>query len=86
MKGDKHDPTALIREAYRMDIGELECRTIFLDWALSLPVGADAQAAIAVLVDRYADNAAHPMTAVLREGLETTAQTGRRGGRRGRLQ
>ena len=86
MKGDALDPTALIREAYRMDLGPGECRTVFLDWALSLPDGADARGAIAALLERYGAEAGHPMTQVLRDGLERAAQTGRRGGRRGRQQ
>ena len=85
MKGDALDPKALIREAYRMEVGPEECRTIFLDWALSLPDGVSARDTIAALLERYGSEADHPMTAVLRAGLEQAAQTGRRGGRRGRL-
>ena len=85
MKGDAVDPKALIREAYLMEIGVGEARSIFLDWALSLPEGADTKAALAALLERHGADEAHPMTAVLREGLETAARTGRRGGRRGRL-
>ena len=41
VKGDLPiDPRGLIAEAYRMDIGPEDCRTIFLDWALGLPEGA----------------------------------------------
>ena len=86
MKGDAIDPKALIREAYRMEIGEAECRVIFLDWALSLPEGADAKALLPELLRRYGAQADHPMTAVLREGLERSSRTGRRGGRMGRMQ
>ena len=84
MKGDALDPKALVHEAFRMEIGEAECRTIFLDWALSLPEAADTRAALEALLQRYAAKAAHPMTAVLRAGLEQAARTGRRGGRIGR--
>jgi len=36
MKGDFDDPKALIREAYNIEaITRSECRSIFLDWALS---------------------------------------------------
>jgi hypothetical protein len=84
MKGDALDPKALIREAYRMELGPAECRTIFLDWALSLPDGTDARAAIEALLERYGAEEAHPMTDVLCEGLAKAARTGRRGGRRGR--
>jgi hypothetical protein len=85
MKGDANDPKALIREAYRMEIGPGECRTVFLDWALSLPEGADTQAALQALLAQYGGEADHPMTQVLREGLGTAARTGRRGGRKARL-
>ena len=85
MKGDAADPKALIREAYAMEIGVGECRSIFLDWALSLPDGADTRAALEVLLARHGETD-HPMTEVLRAGLEKTARTGRRGGRKGRLQ
>ncbi|MDQ2089106.1 hypothetical protein [Marimonas arenosa] len=86
MKGDALDPKALIREAYHMDIGPAECRTIFLDWALSLPEGTDTLAALEALLRRYGADTGHPMTTVLRQGLEKASRTGRRGGRRGRLQ
>lgn len=85
MKGDEMDPKALIREAYRMDVGVEECRVIFLDWALSLPDGMDPKQTIALLLKRYGEASTHPMTGVLREGLASAAKTGRRGGRRGRL-
>jgi len=43
-KGSPNDPKGLIYEAYRIDgITKPECRTIFLDWALSLPVGRDTR-------------------------------------------
>ena len=35
------DPRGLIYEAYRMDIGPEESRSIFLDWALGTQLGAD---------------------------------------------
>ncbi|WP_137701989.1 hypothetical protein [Marimonas lutisalis] len=85
MKGDTHDPKALIREAYRIEgIGLAECRSVFLDWALSLPDGMDSRAAVAVLLERYGAEEDHPMTQVLREGAERAASPARRGGRRGR--
>lgn len=85
MKGDAIDPKALIREAYRMEIGPGECRTIFLDWALSLPEGTETRAALQALLARHGADEDHPMTQVLREGLANAARTGRRGGRKGRL-
>lgn len=79
------DPRGLIMEAYRMDIGAQDCRTIFLDWALGLPEGA-GEAEIAALLAHYgAARPDHPMTAVLREGIAAAATAaGRRGGARGR--
>jgi len=81
------DRKNLIREAYRIDgITAGECRSIFLDWALSLPEGTVARDAITALLDIYADgNVDHPMNDVLREGLATTPAAKRRGGRAGRL-
>ncbi|MCC7319847.1 MAG: hypothetical protein IT542_02605 [Rubellimicrobium sp.] len=83
---DPHDPKGLIRESYRIaGITPGECRSIFLDWALSLPQGADEQAALAALLARHAPAApAHPMTATLRAGQEGGATARRRGGRAGR--
>lgn len=79
------DPRGLIREAYRMDIGKPECRSIFLDWAIGLPDGAAPADYITALLDVYAKEApTHPMTEVLTEGLAAPNQTGRRGGRAAR--
>ncbi len=85
-KGDAHDPKGLIFEAYRIDnIDAAQCRTIFLDWALSLPVDRDQRADLAVLLDRYAAAAPdHPMTKVMRDGLEAQVTPKRRGGWRSR--
>lgn len=86
MKGDLYDPKALIREAYRLEgIGKPECRTIFLDWALSLPDAVAVPDALAELIARHVTSAPdHPMSAVLREGLEKARSPARRGGWRGR--
>ncbi len=80
------DPKGLIRESYRMDgISEGECRSIFLDWALSLPDGQDSRAAIPGLLAAYgAAQPDHPMTQVLRAGAEAAAKPRRRGGWRSR--
>ncbi|MEP1353137.1 MAG: hypothetical protein ABJX32_05545 [Tateyamaria sp.] len=85
-KGDEHDPKGLIFEAYRIDgINKSECRTIFLDWALSLPDAIRPVPAIDVLLDRYgAGHADHPMTEVLTEGRAQVASPKRRGGWRSR--
>ena len=85
-KGDSHDPKGLVFEAYRIDgITDAECRTIFLDWALSLPDGIEAAPQIDALLGRYAgDFPDHPMTGVLREGQARAAAPRRRGGWRKR--
>ena len=37
---DEADPKGLIRESYAIEgISDAECRSIFMDWAMSLPVG-----------------------------------------------
>ncbi|WP_170363278.1 hypothetical protein [Ruegeria arenilitoris] len=83
---DPNDPKGLIREAYRIDgITLPECRSIFLDWALSLPDGRDQKQAMTELHAVYAaQDADHPMTQVLREGLDTAQAPRRRGGWRAR--
>jgi len=81
---DESDPKGLVAEAYLIEgISEGECRSIFLDWALSLPVDGDPRGAIAVLLERHGVEG-HPMTGVLREGLAAPARRGRRGGYSGR--
>lgn len=82
------DPKGLIRESYRIDgITPGECRSVFMDWALSLPVGAAVTEALAHLVAVYAvAEPDHPMSAVLREGVSMPeAEARRRGGRAGRM-
>lgn len=83
----EHDPKGLVREAYRIEgITAGECRSIFLDWALSVPMGADSAALIQMLLDQYAGSQPdHPMTQVLREGLAAKPAGGRRGGRAARM-
>lgn len=86
-RGDPQtDPKGLISESYRMENLEAsECRSIFLDWALSLPEGADASELIERLLARHgADAPDHPMTAVLREGQARISAPRRRGGRSAR--
>jgi hypothetical protein len=81
-KGDAFDPKGLIAESYLIEgITAAECRTIFLDWALSFE--GDAQAGLEVLLARVPD-ADHPMTQVLTAGLEAQARPRRRGGWRSR--
>ncbi|MEM8537376.1 MAG: hypothetical protein AAGF56_05890 [Pseudomonadota bacterium] len=88
MKGDPNDAKGLIREAFRIEgITAGECRSIFLDWALSLPPGQDPQKAVAALLTRYRPtvSAKHPMIAVLEEARDHAPVARRRGGRRGRV-
>ena len=83
MKGDALDPKALIAEAYRIEgICLEECRTIFLDWALSLPEETDPRAALDTLLARHG-TPGHPMTQVMTEG-RAVALPRRRGGRAAR--
>ena len=86
MTRDPDDPRGLIREAYRIEgIGSGECRSIFLDWALGLPAGVETPAALRRLLARHGAAAPdHPMTQVLRDGLQPAEGPRRRGGRAGR--
>ncbi|MGZ9809826.1 hypothetical protein ACXN5S_05125 [Pseudoroseicyclus sp. H15] len=82
-KGD--DPTGVIREAYRMEGITLEqCRSIFFEWAMSLPEGTDARQIIPRLLETYGDEG-HPMTGVLKDGMEAPPEPTRRGGRSARV-
>jgi len=83
---DALDPKGLIREAYRIEgITPGECRSIFLDWALSVDDEGDAKARIEALIERYGgNNTDHPMTEVLHEGLQSARPAKRRGGSRTR--
>jgi hypothetical protein len=80
------DPKGLVRESYRIDgITPGECRSIFMDWALSIPVGQSVPDSVQVLIATYATPAPdHPMSSVLREALAAPAVPRRRGGRTGR--
>lgn len=83
-KGDTLDPKGLIADAYRIEgITTAECRSIFLDWALSFD--GTPQVAIAELLLRHGDDASHPMTQTLTEGLGTAQPPRRRGGRMARV-
>lgn len=86
-KGDPiHDPKGLIFESYRIEgISAAECRSIFLDWALSLPDGTQTGQALRALLAKYeGDHPDHPMNAVMKEGLGGMAAPRRRGGWRSR--
>ena len=79
------DPKGLIRESYRIEgISVGECRSIFLDWALSMPLGVETSEPIRRLLEIYGQDG-HPMTQVLNEGLAAGPKAKRRGGRAARL-
>jgi len=85
-KNAANDPKGLIREAYRIDgITPSQCRSIFLDWALSLPEGQNTGAVLSELLEQYGVDAPdHPMNDVLRQGLTKMTNPRRRGGWRTR--
>ncbi len=80
------DPKGLVRESYRIEgITAGECRSIFVDWALSVPSGISIPDAVRVLIAQYAQGGQdHPMTGVLTEALTAPDQPRRRGGRAAR--
>jgi len=86
MEREPIDPKGLIQEAYRIEgIDAGECRSIFLDWAMSLPETQETQAALEQLLARYApENSDHPMTIVMQEGQAVANTPKRRGGWRSR--
>lgn len=83
---DPTDPKGLIREAFRIDgISAPECRSIFMDWALSVEQ-TDHRPLIEALLARHADDPSdHPMKTVLQDGLAGKPPAGRRGGRAARV-
>lgn len=80
------DPKGLVRESYRIEgITPGECRSIFVDWALSIPVGRSVPDAVRVLIATYGvAEPAHPMSKVLEAALTAPEAPRRRGGRIGR--
>lgn len=84
-KDDPLDHKGLIEEAYKIDgISAPECRSIFLDWALSY--SGVAAVGIAALLDRHSNQPSdHPMSETLRAGLQAPSTAKRRGGRRARV-
>lgn len=80
------DPKGLVRESYRIEgITAGECRSIFMDWALSIPVGAPVTDAVRTLIATYGvPNPDHPMSTVLNQALTAPEAPRRRGGRIGR--
>lgn len=87
MQLDEADPKGLVRESYRIEgIGLGECRSVFMDWALSLPAAAEVPVALQAVIAHYAPaHPDHPMTGVLHEGLGVGAPPRRRGGRSARV-
>jgi hypothetical protein len=81
------DPKGLVRESYAIEGITLgECRSIFIDWVLSLPVDADTPDALRSLIAHYGAGVPdHPMTGVLTEALLAPETPKRRGGRAARL-
>ena len=80
------DPKGLVREAYAIDgITVGECRSIFLDWALSLgPTIAPVDALRRLIAEYGGTVPEHPMDGVLIAGLAASPTPSRRGGRRAR--
>ena len=81
------DPKGLVRESYNIEgITMGECRSIFIDWALSLPAVVDTPDCLRSLLAHYGiPNPDHPMTQVLTEALTAPSEPKRRGGRAGRF-
>jgi hypothetical protein len=80
------DPKGLVRESYRIEgITAGECRSIFMDWALSIPVGRSVPDAVRALIAHYGlAEPDHPMSSVLSQALTEPDAPRRRGGRIGR--
>lgn len=83
---DLNDPKGLIRESYRIEgISDAECRSILMDWALSLPDDLAQTDALKALYSRYGTHQPdHPMSVLLVEGQALIVPGGRRGGRSAR--
>ena len=79
------DPRGLIFESYRIvGLGMEEARSIFLDWAMER-ARDDMRPQLEKLLAEYGDaHPEHPMTKVIREGLNAPDKPKRRGGRSGR--
>ncbi|MGQ0564752.1 MAG: hypothetical protein ACT4OK_06740 [Gemmobacter sp.] len=87
MTRDEADPKGLVRESYAIEgITAAECRSVFMDWAMSLKNGEDVGPPLAVLIAHYgAMWPDHPMTQVLHEGAAPAPEPRRRGGRAARV-
>lgn len=87
MNDNDLDPKGLIKDSYLIEgISASECRSIFMDWALSSPQQADTKEQILALLKRHASNAQfHPMTQILKDALQLPPKSKRRGGRKLRV-
>lgn len=90
MDHQKFDPKGLIRECYRIEgVTQAECKSILIDWALSLPEGSAQATALRAILHHYGAEAPdHPMTALLRQGIDHSSDATaprRRGGRAARF-
>jgi hypothetical protein len=81
------DPKNLIAESYQIEgITSSECRSIFLDWALSIPLENDSALLISKLLTYYQEESEdHPMTLLLSSSLELKRENRRTGRRRSRI-
>lgn len=81
------DPKGLVRESYAIEGITLgECRSIFMDWALSLPLDRSTPDALAKLIAHYGEGAPdHPMTGVLHGAQVAPDAPRRKGGRATRV-
>ena len=81
------DPKGLIRESYAIDgITMGECRSILIDWALSLPASGVTGEVLDSLLAQYGlANPDHPMTQLLTEARQAPAKAVRKGGRAARF-
>ncbi len=83
---DPRDPKGLIRDSYRIPgITAAECRSIFLDWALSVSADDPRETIQHLLTDHGAVAPDHPMTQTLTAALTDAGPARRRGGRKARL-
>ena len=88
MRLEEADPKGLVRESYQIEgITAGECRSIFVDWALSVPLGIDTPDALRTLIAQYGlDRPDHPMSVVLTEAFAPAEAPRRRGGRAARVE
>lgn len=87
MRVEEADRKGLIRESYAIEgITDGECRSIFVDWALSVPKGVETTDALRAVIAHYAlSRPDHPMSRVLTEALVPAEPPRRKGGRAARV-